>query len=1010
MSTITSIDKSRVLPISTDYERLKTKGLEHIEQLSHKIWTDYNTHDPGITSLEVLCYALTELGYRSQFNIKDLICNTNGDINNATFFTAKNILTNAALTALDFRKLLIDIEGVNNAWISYAKNTLDDVGYNMPLENEIPIYINPLEDKLSFHNKDKKNNSLEQLKLRGLNKIRVELSNDEQLGNLNEVTASYSEFVDSNFLEVNVSTTFNDWNDQGAKLFRLMNTPAKIIDKSIEIEGDQVKIVVKRTSNPTQLLTLFLKPREADELNLIAAHFDSEIQICLLIDKLKSKKEKVDHIYKKINKKINNNRNLTEDWLCTETIKKTPVSICADLHIHTNADTEETLAKVYQAINQIIDPKIQFFTLNQMLNKGLDTTEIFNGPALKHGFLLDEEVEKAQLPDCLHASDFISIIMQIEGVKDIKNFLFTAYDTDGKPIEDAKNQAWCLQLDGETKPIFSIEKSKLLPFKDGIPFSLSEIGQRELADGMSYLSIENNYLKLNDTPTDISIPKGNYLPIYKYLSVQYEYPETYRIGKDQMPASASKERKAQAKQLKAYLQHYDQLLADFFSQLYNAKSLLNTTTIDRTYFPNFIEDTDGVELELFKKEIYTSDFEHALKSASSATHESFYESKNQFFKRRHRFLDHLMARFSESFNDYAFMMYQVQEHANGFAEQKIHNQELIEDKQRFLENYPEISANRGLGFNYLQNPTVNDLWDSSQKTGFEKRIALLLGINNTRLSDATLFDATAQNLWQYDTDIGVLKFKITNTSGLSLQEKWTLAHQLISKISSFKIRKATVNYFIDIVTHDQQRIAKLDQSFSTKQDAIAFIPKLFQAIHSTLENFYCVEHILLRPLLEITAPETEEKDKHLLQVCLNDDCFSEANQDPYSFKITIVLRGDLARFRNNYFRKYAEKTIRQEAPAHVLVKICWVSKQEMLEFQTVYKNWIIAYRKLKQKLCNNAVSNPLRKSYNKSLKKIIETIKALNTIYDEGTLYNCELSALDNPLVLGKTALGTLKK
>ena len=38
---------------SLDYEFLRGGGLKHIEELSSRIWTDYNVHDPGITTLEL---------------------------------------------------------------------------------------------------------------------------------------------------------------------------------------------------------------------------------------------------------------------------------------------------------------------------------------------------------------------------------------------------------------------------------------------------------------------------------------------------------------------------------------------------------------------------------------------------------------------------------------------------------------------------------------------------------------------------------------------------------------------------------------------------------------------------------------------------------------------------------------------------------------------------------------------------------------------------------------------
>src|SRR4051812_16552803 len=97
---IASIDETTA---PFDYEQLYTIGLQHIERLARRIWNDYNVHDPGITTLELLSYAVTDLSYRASFPIKDLLAS---ETDNAAemaeqFFTARQILPNRALTAYD---------------------------------------------------------------------------------------------------------------------------------------------------------------------------------------------------------------------------------------------------------------------------------------------------------------------------------------------------------------------------------------------------------------------------------------------------------------------------------------------------------------------------------------------------------------------------------------------------------------------------------------------------------------------------------------------------------------------------------------------------------------------------------------------------------------------------------------------------------------------------------------------------------------------------------------------
>jgi hypothetical protein len=61
-----------------DYAALRSEALDLLGRLCGNQWTDYNVHDPGITILEQLCYAITDLAYRSDFAIADLIASSSG--------------------------------------------------------------------------------------------------------------------------------------------------------------------------------------------------------------------------------------------------------------------------------------------------------------------------------------------------------------------------------------------------------------------------------------------------------------------------------------------------------------------------------------------------------------------------------------------------------------------------------------------------------------------------------------------------------------------------------------------------------------------------------------------------------------------------------------------------------------------------------------------------------------------------------------------------------------------
>ena len=95
------------------------EGLAEVRRLGRSHWTDHNTHDPGITMLELACHALTDLAYRHTVPIQDRIAAGGA----AQFHAPADVLPNRAFTELDWRKRLIDLPGVKNAWFE----PVDDV-------------------------------------------------------------------------------------------------------------------------------------------------------------------------------------------------------------------------------------------------------------------------------------------------------------------------------------------------------------------------------------------------------------------------------------------------------------------------------------------------------------------------------------------------------------------------------------------------------------------------------------------------------------------------------------------------------------------------------------------------------------------------------------------------------------------------------------------------------------------------------------------------------------------
>ncbi len=151
------------------------------------------------------------------------------------------------------------------------------------------------------------------------------------------------------------------------------------------------------------------------------------------------------------------------------------------------------------------------------------------------------------------------------------------------------------------------------------------------------------------------------------------------------------------------------------------------------------------------------------------------------------------------------------------------------------------------------------------------------------------------------------------------------------------------------------------------------------------EGMHIVEHVLLRPrttssnLLEILNRPNPEGGSFVY----------DSDKDPYSFQITIVLPIEADRFKNLDFRKFTERLIRMETPAHIVVNFRWMSSECGRKFEEVYLKWKKGLYLLRpyhfQGLDkNNAFdATGLVETYNPSIKHPIQAISLKDTKYSQ---------------------------
>jgi uncharacterized protein len=906
LETYKTIKKDVSTKDDLDFSFLRQTGLEYIEQLGSKLWTDYNTHDPGITILDMLCYAITDLGNRMNMPFEIILSPENKDAAKIEeqFFLASDILPTKAVCETDYRKIFIDVDGVKNCWISaYSKR----------------VFVDCLNNKLAY-------------------------------------TPEEIETTDSSYI--------TDFKFKG--LYQLL------------IQFEEL--------DPT----IFSTPELINEQHEL--------------------------IKDAIRVKYHQNRNLCEDLVKIEEVGTHPVSVCASIDILKDADEELVLARILRAIDNYFSPTVKFRSLKQMQERGYTSDEIFEGPLLINGFIDPKELKASELRTEVRLSDLIQIIMKIEGVNIIKDISIGDCND-----PDDKGKKWNICIDAGKMPV-RCNRSAFSFYKGVLPVNINQRKVELYIDQLRAAEKEEQETARLDM--ELTIPEGVYLNTGEYTTIQNDFPDTYGIGESGLPARVPIARKSQAKQLKAYLLFFDQVLASYFAHLGKVKDLLSfKNTLRKTYFTQAVSGIKGFD-ELVNN--YSLD-------NNQLTNELF-GGLDQQIERKNKLLDHLIARFAEMFSEYAFLMKELYgSHAS---------QVVLQSKEDFLLDYNTTSKERGSAFNYYKQP-FNKLWNTDNVAGVQKRIARLTGIK-----DYTMRDLTATFIQIYSLIVDgklIYRWKIRNKIGEEIllgtedfktetQARTKLYMSILSVLETTaeNIEKAfsqsvidkmlignflvhisdTGEYSFDVIISDLSKptdnnsvIASQNKFYSSAsqlKEALLTL-RTFFAIDFSEEGMFLVEHILLRP--DVTINSNPLSPYLFLPLC-EDSCNGCQSIDPYSFRVTIVLPGWTYRFGNPDFRKFMEDLIREELPAHILPRICWVgnaknvvpdNENDMLQFQEAYHQFLLSKT-------NNEQQQNIEK-----LTGLISIMSKLNTIYSHGRLIDCkdEDESLEGKIILGRTNLGT---
>lgn len=941
----TTIPAQPELTPAADFFGLRREGVGFIEQMSSAVWTDYNAHDPGITILEQLCFMLTELAYRNGWDIKDILMPATPPADPAqpyplqTFFTARQILTVNPVKPDDYRRLLIGLGPVRNAWV-FCKQCACDVVYyaQCVLGQQVFSFAKPAPGAQPASRVD----------VRGLYEVLLELEVDAESGDLNDAKVELKAAVsgaDAKPHTLALELRFPDWElarpaewllflapgptvavtllSLGAtKVYDVMSDPSLDQDGrdrylrqhwngvfylgfEVELAG-AVKVRIDSVAlhlfsdNPTRAVTTVPALRELLQ----------DAGSGGALERYRAKVRKAALALADAWRTLALYRNLDEDYCRVASIHIEDVAVCADMEVAADADIELVQAQAWFLIEQYFNPPVLHYSLQEMLDAGVPVEDIFNGPMPEGGFLKQDELAAAGLKTVLRTSDIINLLMDIDGVVAVGSLLLSKYDEEGELVKGAADPtlnngmlvfdpnkgsaAWQLYLSALHQPRLYFKRSRFLFTKNGLPFLPRA---DEAADTLLQLQGEAERGKIKNAPLDLPVPSGTYRRLGNYYPMQYGFPQTYGIGPAGLSASAAPLRQAQAKQLQAYLMVFEQLLANAGAQLEHTADLFSLDPgLSRTYFAHKLS---GAVIE---------SYDHVVQGLTPAKLNMMTETPVEFQERRNRFLDHLLARFGESFAEYALLLTDANGVRTGLAR-------LIDDKIGFLDGYPRISRDRARAFDYTRQPCAPD-----NVAGIKLRVSLLLGYPElafvwTMAAPATVSGYALQDRQGRSWLAGSFAVPFTAADAATAQQlAYDFAISRLSQPEAYHLVKQGDQFFVKVRDVNDQPMGAGPEAFATLAGARGLMDELLS--WSSNQRAIVVEHLLLRPKFPGDG---------LIAPCTEGSCTSCDDADPYSFRLSFVMPGWTAPFNDNLaLRGFADRTIQQELPAHLLAKICWV--------------------------------------------------------------------------------------
>ncbi len=986
-------------PDGLDFETLRKEGIHRIQDLCGEVWTDYNLHDPGVTILEQLCYGLTDLSYRSGFAIQDYLTDeTNSiDFQQQALFPPEEIFPSSAVTGVDYQKILYDaIPEIDYVWLepSAAEGKPAAGGlYTVFVKLDDELMQNHAREQNQNGNLDEQSGKLEQIHTVSecirvsLDRLGAEL--DEQYENLRSgrgigvdadpAAQAGEQSVDQiggllRQLDATLTSLDSIWcqidsiwsvimdspsssglsaglNEVLCQLAAALNSMLENVPPALESGTDNEiahdralpdNLIVPLSRFESALRELDAKLQETG--NGLVSNIGAPDQV--------GAKWNESAIIQKVWSVFAAHRNLCEDIDHVEIIHTIPYFLAGEVEIQPAHNRAKIYAEIFLKCAHYISSNIQVDRYESILSQTGNYEQIFTGPLTQHGFISDRCF--AEGSDVISVVDLITMVSRIDGV--IKVHDLYLIDRDNKrhtsiSYDSSRHAFPGLNFPRSAKPqqILRLVLPHDVSRKDHdgqMPgFKLNESRQDEALLEEAHLELRKLVFEYhafrNNRPSFahlIPLPKGERRVAAEYYSIQNHFPAAYGINRYGIPHSKPPEVKAKAKQLKAYLFPFEQLMADYLQHVQEMPRLFSLDTgLKQSYFSQALDSGNIPGIE----PLYVKDARYSQTVLTDILR--YYDN---FGDRRGRVLDTLLAMYGEQYPQASLQQFDCYRRSD-------RSRWMIENKINFLKCIKDITRDRGRGFNYLKPALrVHNEDNEENLAGAHQRISILLGLTQfdrisliadvlTQRGSRLIPDRIVARSMQFlpaeqeanaipvvfDAEKfvdGVLPAKLPSFC-------YTVFQQGI-ELKNYRLVSAGNETVVCLKSGQSARLWPLSRKHNrdeAERYAHAFCSAITQ-LNIACESFHLIEHVLLRPR--------------------GKDSFAAipAGEVFFDSRVSVIFPSWTARFSNAAFRRFAEEAVTKNLPAHIVAGFYWLDFVYLQDFEQRYRHWLSCLRQIHQ--------------------------------------------------------------